>query len=269
VFGGIKNESFFNVIREPAFAEVNGEKVYTGKDVLINEENNSVLGVVSPNYKLVTHNEIAEISEEAFSDINHTVIDHLNGQENKWVREIIIEDDEYSFDIDQDHLKAKVCFYNGYNGKTSAGMELSAWRQVCSNGLMGWGKIYGVNLPHMTDNITDIIRNKFSDNFENFREIFSTWDEWSKITYTEKMFHDFLDVRVKNKKHYLSEKQGEFIKELYPVIMNRYNERETKWGTYNVLTAISTHHTTARKGSNIFGNAYNRIARLTSEFFNE
>ena len=164
---------FFNVVREPAFAEVNGVRVETGRDVLINEENNTVLGIVSPNYKLVTHNEIANIAEEAFSGINHTVTDHLNGQENKWIREIILEDDQYGFDIGDDHLKAKVSFYNGYNGKTSAGMELSAWRQICSNGLMGWGKIYGVNLPHMTDNIVDIIKDRFSSNFENFTEIFN------------------------------------------------------------------------------------------------
>ena len=66
---------------------------------------------------------------------------------------------------------------------------------------------------------------------------------------------------------YLSEKQAEGIKTLYPTIMNQYNESETKWGAYNVITAIATHHTkTPSTKSHLFTQGYKRTERLAEDF---
>ena len=49
--------------------------------------------------------------------------------------------------------------------------------------------------------------------------------------------------------------------------MNRYDENETRWGAYNVLTGFATHQTRARQGSNVFSAGYKQIETVTDDFY--
>lgn len=264
---------FFDVARTPLYTELDGERISVDREALINTATGGVLGTVGRNYKLVENQEVDTIFAEAFQALPvEFTKDHLNGATNRWQRDIILGGDEFTKVIGSDDiLKTKVSIWNGYDGRTSVGFALSAWRQVCSNGMMGWRKAFGSTYAHVTHGIVDSIRREFESSFANFTDNFQIWDEWNRTGMSQEQFIRFVQGLVKTGEKdntgYLSEKQAEAITGMYEPIMNQFGENETKWGAYNVLTAIATHHTKARNGSNIFSQGYKRMERVAQDFF--
>ena len=254
------------------FFEVKRERLQTesmniiDRDALFNE-NGELLGVVSPNYKLVTNQEVVNVFDEFFNQLKlHSVTDKVSHTGGKWMREYVLDEDDYTVAVgkNQDVVKTKVTIYNGYDGKSSVGMNFSAWRQVCSNGMMGWKKLIGRKFGHFSNNILGQLESAVDNGFNEMAGNFKKWDEWSEIPFTEQQFEGFID-----KRSYLSDKQKKATTDLYPVIMNKYNEEETKWGAYNVLTAIASHHTASRGGkvAHDFSNAFRTMTRVTKDFY--
>ena len=264
--------AFFNVNRTPVFCDINGENVFLNKEALVNGDTGEVLGVVSPHYKIVTNNEVEEKFTEAFKDYHiEKTKDFLSSGGTKWARDIIFSDDRFTTQVDQnDIVKLKVRLWNGYDGKTSVGFSLMGWRQVCTNGMMGWGNVCSTSLNHWGNtNIVEDIQNNFNMKLNNYNRITDKVSKWNLIPYKKEKFEKFVDTRNKDintKNGYLTDKQADKIKELWPVIMNKYNEPNTLWGSYNVLTAIGEHHTESKKFSHIFGYKYKTIEKLTTEF---
>lgn len=268
----MSNNPFFEVIRNPLYTEYKGKSVRVPKDALLSEEGD-VLGVVGKDYKLITNEEVNQIVEDAVSDLQvYSTRDHLNGKGNKWTRSLILDDSEFTTDIDtNDHVKTKIDIYNSYSGKDAAGFSLSAWRLICDNGLKGWKNIASFPFYHIHEGLHEKIRESFEAIFSKFRTNFTIWETWAETPFGKEEFYSFIERNKKEntEKGILSEKQGDGIKDLYPQIVNQYNEKETVWGCYNVLTAIATHHVKARKGSNIYSQGYSRLSRLIDNFYEE
>lgn len=265
-------DPFFNVERQPATTVFNGERIPVGKDVILNSHTGKVLGVVSPHYKVVTNEEVNHVVENALSDVPvMKTLDHLNAKTNKWTREIILDGEDFTHVVDgDDTLKTRVMITNGYGSMIAVSVQLSVWRMVCSNGMFGWKNAFTTSYNHMNDSIVDLIRRDFNRHSLSLKGNINLWDKWSKIEYKQDQFNDFIDmVSVNPDNSLISTKQGEGIKAYYEPIMNQYNESETLWGAFNVLTAISTHHTKARNGSNIFSANFNNIKKVSDRFYKE
>lgn len=274
------NDPFFNVNREPAFAEFNGVKVELNKHALMDETGN-VLGLVSPNYNLVMNNEVSDFFNQAFEQYNvEKVVDHVSNNNQSWVREMIFADDQFTKEVAPgDNVKLKVKLWNGYNGRTSVGFALEGYRMVCTNGMMGWGNLFGTSIPHWGDNVIGVIKGAFENKFKNYSEVFDKVSGWSKKSFSFSDFEKFVDSKLKREEKvngktkkfgYLTEKNVKSVKDFYPVIMNQYNENDTVWGAYNVLTAIATHHTaTKNTNSHLFTQGYKRMVKLTEDFVKE
>lgn len=266
---------FFEVARTPLYTELNGERISVDREALLNSETGEVLGTVGRTYKLVENQAVDDIFAEAFQNLPvEFTKDHLNGAGNRWQRDIILGGDEFTKIIGSDDVvKTKVSIWNGYDGRTSVGFALSAWRQVCSNGMMGWRKAFGSTYAHITHGIVDSIRREFESSFANFTDNFEVWERWNQMGFTQEQFRQFVMSRVKSDEDgnngYLSEKQANGIIELYEPTLNQYGDDETKWGAYNVITAIGSHNCSSRKGSYIFGASYKRVERLAQDFFDD
>lgn len=271
---------FFDVHRVPVFGEIDNPegpyRVDLGKDALINAETMDPVGMVSRNYVLVENQDVVGLFDEAFGNLKiQEIRDHLNPSGSKFIRDIILDEDKYSADITNrgDVVKTKIRLWNGYDGRTAVGFTVGAWRQICSNGMMGWADIYCRTYQHMSTGLIDQIRNEFELNFSRFGSNFELWGNWAALPFGQSDFNTFIDFHTKGKGlspervQYLSEKQAEGIKGLYEPIMNEFGEDETRWGAFNVLTAIATHHTKARKGSNLFSQGHRRMERLSEDFY--
>jgi hypothetical protein len=266
---------FFDVVRNPAFVEFNGIKTEINKDVLLNGENGNILGIVSKQYELVHNNDVRDYFDEAFMGYDVSVLDdHTSNNGDKWIREVVFNDDEFMRDIvADDTVKLKLKIWNGYTGTTSVGFALEGYRLVCSNGMMGWKDMFSTKLPHWGNDIIGTIRDGFKNQFNNYLNVFDKMNGWSGKGFTQDDFKKFIKSHTKDKGDktttvkYLSEKQGDVITGLYPAVMNQYNESETMWGAYNVLTAIGTHHTTTKStNSHLFTQGYGRMEKLTESF---
>ena len=261
---------FFDIRKEFVLTE-SGIPI-DNKVALINTENNKPVGLVSKGYKVTTNKEVADIFEvaltEAFGSVEtHKVVDHLDATGKKWKRQIILGGDQFNFDVTKrgDIVGIMLTEFNGYDGKTAVGYDISGYRYACTNGLVtGIKKLFAESFAHVSDNVTMLVES-FNSKFDLFNQSIDVWSKWSELPYTQNDFEAFLKSR-----EYLSEKARTAIVDQYVPIMNKYKESdETKWHAFNVLTEIGTHNTKARNGSNVFSNGFKTMEKVAYDFYVE
>jgi len=280
---------FYEVGRAPLYAalEKDGQtfKVDSGLDSLINVDTQEQVGWVSRKYNLVTNREIADMLDEAFSDTSVLSInDHLSLNEGSWIRRVVFDADNMTFDVTGrgDVVKVMAELINSYNGQSSLELRIKMWRQICKNGMMGWGSPTILRFKHLVDNLIEKMRNLFTLNTNQLVTETRRWGEWSELPYPQQKFNDFIDMHLvpetdeeAEKKSYvpriLSGRQAEYVKAQYEPVMNEFGDEETKWGAFNVLTGIATHHINTRKAnaSPLFTAAYDRMEKLVGSFYNQ
>lgn len=267
---------FFNVDRVPLYADHNGSKLLLQKEALVNHDTGVVYGVVSPKYKLVENDKIADIFTEAFK--NHpveSINDHVNNDGGKWKRDIVFGG-KYQKEVKVgDVVSTKITLHNSYDGLASVGFDFGTMRLVCTNGMKSYHKDYSVTFKHVVHDIVEKIRKIFEMKFEDFSTQFEMFKKLTQVNFTEKQFMDFVRANIKEDRELeeheqrgiISERQASKIIELYPQVRQRYNDHEdTVWSHLNVLTAIQTHHTKAHNGSNVFSAGHRNMQTLIDRF---
>ena len=264
---------FFEIKREKLQTVTSGIEV--PKEALINAETNALLGIVSPGYEVVTHEQVANLFAGVLAQYSCTVIgNYLDSTGRRWKQRILFKDDRLNFDIDGrgDNTGVMLELFNGYDARTSFGYNLLGYRSYCTNGMvMGRKDLFRESLSHFVDAIERLQR-AFELKWPAFRENVGIWQKWTGIGYTEDMFKVFLEAKVKseaNKKGYISEKMAESIFLEWRPGLTANKLDETAWGAFNVLTWLATHKTKARKGSNLFSNRYGTMNRLAEDFYSE
>ena len=262
------------------YFEVKREKIQTesgigiNKEALINSETDQLLGIVSPGYEVVTHEQVAGLFSDALETYNHDVIgNYLDSTGRRWKQRIVFKDERLNFDIDGrgDFAGIMLELFNGYDARTAFGYNLLGFRYYCTNGMVtGKKSLFRESLSHFNDAI-DRLQRTFELKWPAFESRVGIWQDWTRIPYTEDQFKLYLESEVKNgnKKGLISEKMAEGIVAEWTPSLNVQNLDETMWGAFNVLTYLATHKTKARNGSNLFSNRYNTMNRLAEDFYNE
>jgi len=262
------------------YFEVKREKIQTesgigiNKEALINSETDQLLGIVSPGYEVVTHEQVAGLFSDALETYNHDVIgNYLDSTGRRWKQRIVFKDERLNFDIDGrgDFAGIMLELFNGYDARTAFGYNLLGFRYYCTNGMVtGKKSLFRESLSHFNDAI-DRLQRAFELKWPAFESRVGIWQDWTRIPYTEDQFKLYLESKVKNgnKKGLISEKMAEGIVAEWTPSLNVQNLDETMWGAFNVLTYLATHKTKARNGSNLFSNRYNTMNRLAEDFYNE
>ena len=264
-------DPYFEVKREKLVTE---SGLMTSKEALINSEPDVVLGIVSPGYEVVTHEQVAGLFSDALETYNHDVIgNYLDSTGRRWKQRIVFKDERLNFDIDGrgDFAGIMLELFNGYDARTAFGYNLLGFRYACTNGMVtGKKSLFRESLSHFTDAI-DRLQRSFELKWPAFESRVGIWQDWTRIPYTEDQFKLYLESKTKNgdKKGLISEKMAEGIVAEWTPSLNVQNLDETMWGTFNVLTYLATHKTKARNGSNLFSNRYNTMNRLAEDFYNE
>lgn len=268
-----KQNPFFAVDRMPIFSEYKGERITLGREALINAETGSVYGLVTPKYKVVTNEEVADVFTKALGDLPiERVTDHLNASGSSWKREIVFGGKFQTAIKVGDVVNTKITIANGYDLTQPVSFEFGTVRLRCTNGMTGVHKEFSLKVRHSINQAVEEIRKGFHIGFEKFAENFEVYKQWTQIKYTEKEFVSFLDRNTKmgDNDGILSERQRNKIVEVYPSIRQQYNDgEETVWSQLNVLTAVQTHHTKAHNGSNLFSAGHKNIQRLIENFHEE
>ena len=91
---------FFNVTRNPIFTKINGSEFRLPKDVLVNNDTNLPVGIVSPGFQIVENSEVNDCFMDAFSQYKVSkTMDFMKKGGEIWTRRIIFEDDELTFEV--------------------------------------------------------------------------------------------------------------------------------------------------------------------------
>jgi len=271
----MSSNPFFEVVRQPLKTmwtdpELASHMAYgaeveipVGRDALINGETGKVVGVVAPKYKFVHNSDLAEKIDWMVRDLPVIEMnDHLDSRGSRWVRDIMLDGNDYTLDMTGagDIVKTKLRFFNSYDGKSSAGWSISAWRKICSNGMMGWRSIFSKRLAHLSEDVLERFHKMFVEKHLLFSNELDRMKVMTKIPFSKTQY----EVFVLNQD--LPDRTMSKLIGYYDTAMNKWNEDETRWGVYNVLTAYATHETKARGGSNIFSAGYQQVEAVVSNF---
>ena len=269
----------YDDIRNP-FYDVKVEKLITesglstNKNALVNSETNDIVGLVSPNYDIVTNKTVADLFQEAVKDVGiKDVKNHLDGTTKRW-KQFIILSDKMKYEITPgDHVSICLVIHNGYDARTAYGYSLMGYRWLCANGMvMGKKELFSDSFTHYDGNVNKL-RDSFELKFDFFRKNAKLWNNWNNEHFDKAKFIKFLNNHTKpeeakaGKHEYITPKISQGLKESYYPLLSKQHLKENKWGSFNVLTYLATHETKARKGSNVFSNRYNNINRLAGDFY--
>lgn len=265
---------FFEVKREEL---ITASGIKTGKEAIVNGETEDVLGIVSPNYELVTNDDVNSFFEEAFEDMDIHIsdtIDHMDSITRRWKRWLILGGDDFRFDIGRagDETRLMVEVFNGYNAKTSFGYNVMGFRSFCLNGqIMGRKDLFSDRFAHFIDN-PERLHESFRMKFNNFKTVALVWEKWANEHFDKGNWEHFINLYKKNpdikdKNLFLPKKIAENMIDHYEDVLAEQHLTPTIWGAFNVLTYFATHETKARKGSNVFSNGYGHISRLIDNFY--
>jgi hypothetical protein len=264
-------DPFFGIERQPL---ITSSGIPVDKEALVREDTGTVLGIISPGYKVVSNNDVSDLFDRALENYPVAkVTDHLDSIGKRWKRRIVFDKDELSYDVDGrgDNVGVMIEIHNGYDARTAWGFNVLGYRWICQNGMvMGKKKLFSESYSHFNDDIQRLL-NSFQMKFELFNQTALTWSDWTKESFNRHDFKGYIESKIKDDNRgqsgYISRKIAEGIVAQYDPIMNKYKMDENKWGAFNVLTYISTHETKARKGSNVFSNRYKTVNRLADDFY--
>ena len=268
----ITQTPFFSVIRNQLFTQFQEEDIYVDRDALLNGYNGKVLGTVGPHYKLITNQEVFDVFSEAFANLPiERQIDHLNWKENRWQRDFILNGDEFNIDVSGSIVKTKVSIFNGYDGKSSVGFTVSAYRE--QGDVTYLNNMFTKTYTHVQHELDDRIREDFNEQLDLFRDTARVFRAFDRQSFTGQQFEEFIRslIREGERDHegYLSERQARAIIDSYDVQLRRCGVRQTRFGAYTVLSAIAVERNGRGGSSPIFTAAHRRMERVVRDFFTE
>lgn len=250
----MKNNVLFDVKERPVF--VDGKEV-PDKKAIINMDNQKIISIVGKNYVPVPNKQILEhfgrIAGESGIVWNH-VGGHLLRGGSQTIMELTFPDTKI-VPLKGDNLELRGYLINGFDGCTSARLELGFFRLLCSNGMISGTKDMVISYSHVGS-----VNEKLVDQF--------------KIYLNEKAesFKSFVKNLVKVKFNCI--KQMEKIIDECDWIAKKYKEdlwdetfnlkKHTAWELYNVFTSVITHKVEVNMGSKL--KLYQRLNSETEKW---
>lgn len=242
----------FDIQRIP-LDDVSGLREIRGveRDVLlINKDDNSRLGIVSPQYSILSHKECVDGTLEAIGEIskidgrflNYKISDRPVLRKNKAYFKLDITFPEILFNVGNIGLNDLVNFgisiENGIDGFTKFSCSIYGYRLICTNGLTVKKSYRNISMKHMgfaIPKFKDVILNQL----KSFEHVVNEWKFLSNRKISDQEIQNlFLQVKVKAKEQNISEKHINKIEESAISILNE--EGSSLFTFWNLATSYTT-----------------------------
>lgn len=218
-----------------------------GRKAIVRTDTNQILNIVSSKYKLIRHADVFGAIDEAVARVGIPILgvksfigDNGASAMVRWKLDMKIEVG------DQDSTHVEIVGRNSYDYSKMLGLQLGAFRLICSNGAT-IGEILAKYVKRHTQGlkIEDAL-NEIQGYLNQVPKIESAWRQWNSIEYPVNRFQTWLGSRPE-----VSKKMGHEITEYYQVQPDRIRAgletRYTGWEAYNALTWFGTHRVQSRK----------------------
>jgi len=268
---------FYPVVRNQLFTDFTfpgndySASLYVERDAMLNGDTGQVLGTVGPNYKVLLNETVNEIFGEAFADLPIvSARDHLNWKQNRWQRDFILDGDQFNIDVGGSIIKTKVSIFNGYDGKSSVGFSVSAYRE--QGEVTYLNNMFTQTYSHVQRGLVARIREDFAAKLQLFQDTASLFRRFDQETFSGEQFEAFVRGLVReedSRNGYLSVRQADAIVSSYSQQLSRCGVRQTRFGAYTVLSAIATERSGRGGSSSIFTAQAKRLEKVVSDFFSD
>ena len=149
------------------------------RHALYDRVSDSVFSVVSPQYNIISHKDIADQLEEVMD--NRSLKPQIRTDfENSgaWMKKTYTFDSE-KYDLgNEDNISPQLFFFNGYDRRTSLSLILGAFRWICSNGQVSGEEFYSIKEQHR--GILNFTVDDLDQSFDKFQDQITQWIEWKE-----------------------------------------------------------------------------------------
>jgi len=206
------------------------------RQALVRTETNDILGIISPEYKLVTHKEALDKAisvVEQFEDLKLKKIIPTKCGARMYAQ--FESDKEYmvgNLETGQpDNIKLRLTLTNSYDGSLKYGFIIGAYRLVCKNGLRTGKDIFAVRQKHTAGLDISTIMRSARKAVRHFNE--TTMPLWNKMRNTEVLVAEVLGKVEET----LPDRLFKEVSEKFATKKN-----STLWDVYNGFTEALTHN---------------------------
>lgn len=224
-------------------------EVVPGRKAVVRTDTREVLNIVSKKYPLVPHIEVFGAMDEAIAAVGVPVLDRkvttaYSGGYAKTIwtldREMLIDDARF-----KDAMKVTIHARNSYNYSSLVGLEMGAFRLICSNGAM-IGKLLAsarkrhvpsIKVPELIKQIASVL-----DQVEKINAMFNSWHQ---VEYSRDRFTQWLAKKP------LPKAGRQEIIDYFQAQPDRVRAGGepvyTGWEAFNALTWFATHRVKSRR----------------------
>lgn len=196
----------WNVYKQPAFAEINGEKISVGWSALVRDSDNSILDVVSNDWNPIQNSEAFEFFDEycRMGDMDmHTAGSLKNGQ-IVWALAKVKD----SFDLFKgDQVDSYLLFTSPHKFGQSIDIRFTPIRVVCNNTLT-------LSLSTKSDNVVKVSHRRVFEPDQVKEQLGIATDKLAKY----KEMATFL-----GSKKYNQDRVKDYFKEIFPSLSSKEN----------------------------------------------
>jgi len=222
----------FEVERKDLFTK---SGIQVPRQALVRKDTQDVLGIVSPEYKIVTHKEALDKSISVVEQVEDlklkSVIATRCGARMYAMFESVKEYMVCNLETGKpDNIKLRLTLTNSYDGALKYGFSIGAYRLVCKNGLRTGKDIFAVKQKHTSGLDIHALMNSARKAIRYFNEItMPTWKSMSEKT-----------VNVESTLERLKESLPD---RLFKEVSERVQAKKTRtlWDLYNDFTEAVTH----------------------------
>lgn len=222
-------------------AKVEGASLMVPKRrAIVREDTNEILNIVSDRYKLVKHRQVFEPMHEAVAALGMEMrgVKTNVGLSGGYARVEWIFGEVQEITVG-DGVVFSLVGRNSYNYEAPLGMELGAFRLVCSNGLMApVGGVAKISRRHLTNLKLAWFLDKTRELMNQTPQVAEIWSQWAARDFT-----------AENLETWLEERSNVFSKKARAAILEKFQmeKQKTLWHAYNAITWYATHRTQSRE----------------------
>ncbi|MHA2264731.1 MAG: hypothetical protein ACXAEN_20240 [Candidatus Thorarchaeota archaeon] len=215
------------------------------KKAIVDRDTGNVFAVCSDQYQLIYHEEVVMLAIEAADGL-----DEFGGSQVK-VRtpyegaKLVVEVNFPNMVAEikpGDPVNAQFTMRSSYDLGWKLSGALSAYQQVCANGMMGWVEQLGWRKRHVLSTNAQDLRLSMTKGLENYSEQFGIWQKWAEALVAEGTYETVWEALP------FSEKEKEVIEELPQegtqlLLLEALRRNELSlWDFHSVVTQFTTHN---------------------------
>ena len=243
-------QAFFNV-REQKLTLAGTEIEIPNKKAIVRNDDDSIIGVVSDSYKVVTNEEVfTKFTDQLMAcndvDLSGATVDTFFSQ-NGAKTMVNITLPSHEINLNNDVSKMQIIAFNSYDGKWRFRAKAGAVRMACLNGQILGDFIGSYSHGHTKNLSIDKGAEHLINMFKGFNDAKGWWSDMMKTSVSDKTriktFMEFLYPKGINQDPEKWEENKQ-IKNLELIYQSYQKEMGANaWAIYNTLT----HHITHKK----------------------